>query len=187
MNTLLKGDVFISRYVDDDNEIWKRVNISIQDCSSDAEWVKESAKLNMGRSISGSSLSSILSNQANAAANASNNTSSLPGSGGAIEGDTSFKQIDGETCVWTQTPDDIEGISSLPDVKITKKDIKVKFLKQRLEVTILNTPDINLTGDLGGIIDIDGSTWNFDGNGNIVVSMEKQEAGSEWPFALRQD
>jgi hypothetical protein len=189
----IRGDVFLSRYVDDDNEIWKRVNFKIEDCSSDALWVKESAKLNIGRSVSGSSLSSILANQAAAAANANANG----GQQAAVLGekDVAFDALninkettegDKETCFWTQTPDEIEGVSVLP-TGITKKDVKVKFLPTRLEVSYNGVKDVKLTGDLGGNVDLDGCTWNFDGKGNIVVSMEKKQSGSKWPFALRQD
>lgn len=181
-----RGDVFVSRYVDDDKEIWKRVDFLVEDCSSDAQWVKDSLKLNAGRSISGSSLSSILANQAAAAGGA--------GGGGRVnEKDAGFSTQDQDnksklSCFWTQTPDEIEGVSPLPrDFEVTKKDVKVKFLQTRLEVSFKGQPDVNLTGDLGGPIDIDGCTWNFDGKGNIVVSMEKKQTGSEWPFALTQD
>lgn len=144
----------------------------------------------MGRSVSGSSLSSILSKQANAAANANSvNAGDVAAGEGSNGGQFTNTQVNGEACVWTQTPDEIEGVSSLPTSteKFVKNDIKVKFLQQRLEVTIQGKPDVNLTGDLGGQIDVDGCTWNFDGSGNIVVSMEKKKSGEEWPFALRQD
>ena len=60
----VRGDAFLSRYADDDDMIWKRLNLTSAECTSDSAWVVASADHNKGRTVSGSSLSSILSQQA---------------------------------------------------------------------------------------------------------------------------
>lgn len=172
-----RGDVFVSRYMDNDDDIWKRIDFKIEDCTSDSAWVKESLNLNKGRNVSGSSLSSILAQQANQA-NLNSGAPVTSSSSGDFQNDSK--------AIWTQTPDEIEAVSPIAE-GVTKRDVKVKFAQERLEVTIKGEPDRNLTGTLGGATDVDGCTWNFDGNGNIVVSLEKKQSGTQWPFALKQD
>jgi hypothetical protein len=203
--TEVKGDCFVSRYADDDDEVWKRINLGKGEIASDAAWVVASAARNKGRTTGGSSLSSILGQVA-----ANNSAPGQPspmhpllgGQGGAIgpglaaaapaavvaeEGGFGGAAADGGL-TWVQTPDEIEASMALP-AEVGKKDVKVKFSADRLELWLAGAAEPFLAGKLGGAVDLDGCTWTLDARkGNtLVVSLEKKDQGREWPFALKKD
>jgi len=197
----IKGDAFVSRYADNDDDVWKRINIGKGEISSDAAWVVASAARNKGRSTGGSSLSSILGQHAtNMAAQSGQQVAMHPllggqggsfggGSGGGGGGGNNGAAGEGSPapeggCKWTQTPEEIEVVCPMP-VGCGKGDVKVKFLCDRLEVSLCGKVEASLTGRLGGAVDIDGCTWTLD-KGSLVVSLEKKAQG-DWPFALRQE
>jgi hypothetical protein len=174
----IRGDCVLSRYADNDDDLWKRIDLKATECSSDAPWVVEAAKHNHGRSVGGSSLSSILGQQA-----AAMSAQSGQGVGQPLV-DTDVVPSGG--CTWTQTPEEVEVVAPLPS-GVTKNDVKVKFTSDRLDVRF-NGHQESLSGALGGHVDVDGCTWTIDTkNGCVVLSLEKRDSGKEWPFALRQD
>mmetsp|Transcript_21188 Transcript_21188/g.47817 ORF Transcript_21188/g.47817 Transcript_21188/m.47817 type:complete len:190 (-) Transcript_21188:140-709(-) len=175
----LRGDCVLSRYADNDDDIWKRIDLSVADCSSDAAWVRESAKLNAGRTSGGSSLSGILGQQADQMARQMGGQ----GDGAAPSADAAPNL--GSACSYTQTPSEVEVVAPMPE-GATKKDVKVKFSSTRLDLSFVGSDDKALKGLLGGAVDLDGCTWTID-NGSVVITMEKKEEGKEWPFALKAD
>jgi hypothetical protein len=173
------------RYVDNDDDIWKRVNFTVADVSSTAPWVQACAARNKGRDMTGSSLSGILSKQAEQMAaqqKQGSSSSSTTSASGVLDssGSSENTAIDGVT--WTQTPDEVE-VAYATRSGTTKKDVAVAFSPQRLEIRVSGT--VVLKGDLGGAVDVSGCTWTLDGQ-NLVVSLEKRES-QDWPFSLKLD
>jgi hypothetical protein len=183
--------------VDNDDDIWKRVNFTTADVSSSAPWVVACAARNAGRNASGASLSGILGKHA-AQMGAQNSSSpdgssltvltgSAAGSPEAANGSSSSGDFGGSAgaadgTTWTQTPDEVEVVCAAPP-GTTKLDVAVAFSARRLEVRFGG--GVALKGDLGGAVDVSGCTWTLDG-GNLVVSLEKRES-SDWPFSLKMD
>lgn len=179
----------LSRYADNDEDLWKRIDLKANECTSDSEWVVESAKHNKGRSSGGSSLSGLVGQHANAMQAQSGEAVGHPllqnaAAGGAGAGAGAADSGIGAGCAYTQTPDEVEVVAPLP-AGVSKKDVKVTFASARLEVRFAGKEE-KLCGDLGGNVDLDGCTWTIDGS-NLVISLEKRDSGKEWPFALRMD
>lgn len=170
----IKGDVVLSRYFDDeDKNIWKRIDLSVNECQSDSSWVVSAKQRNQGRVSGGSSLSGILQKTA------TNNTLTAQ----QPQGQNFTKEING--CTFIQTPDEVELTVPLPSEGCSKKDIHIKFASARLEVKLAGKSV--LKGKLGGVIDLDGSTWTLDGNGSVIITMEKKDMNQDWSLAIEQD
>ena len=188
------GDAFVSRYADNDDDVWRRIDIKASEIGSDAEWVVAAAVRNKGRSAGGSSLSGVLGQyaaQMHQGQGAHHPSAGAPaggagGSGGvawAGSGDASAAGAGLGGCSWTQTEEEVEVVAPVP-AGCAKKDVKVKFLPGRLELSFAgHDAGAGLAGALGGTVDLDGCTWTMDGQ-KLVVSLEKKEPGKEWPFAL---
>jgi len=167
----VRGDAVLSRYVDNEQaDVWKRIDFTAADCSSDSPWILAAAasQRQRGRAMSpGSSLSGMLQQAAGLQKQKQQqNANKLP-----------------EGCTFTASTDEIELTVPLPDGGYTKKDISVKFSTHALEVDVAGKSIIR--GDLGGAIDLDGSTWTLDGaKKSVIISLEKRYAGQDWPFIL---
>jgi len=135
--------------------------------------------------MTGSSLSGILSKQAEQMAaqqtQGSSGQSSRASSSGVVGASgSSDKGMEGVT--WTQTPDEVEVAYATP-AGTTKQDVAVVFSPQRLEIRVGGA--VVMKGDLGGAVDVSGCTWTLDGQ-NLVVSLEKRDS-QDWPFSLKLD
>ena len=196
----IKGPVAVSRYFDND-DAWHRIDLRADECVSDADWVRASLALNRGRKTQGSSLSDILKQQGAQMGLGSNGPNGAPvivdgRNGGAYGAEAaaaaaattgagaSEGKIEGGEEDFIQTGDEIELTVPLPP-GATKKDVRVKFLPDRLTLSFEGHDGAGLKGTLGGKIDLDGCTWTV-GDGNVVITMEKKAEGN-WPFALRKD
>jgi len=56
----VRGDAFVSRYADDDDNIWRRVDLGARELMPDAAWVVAARAANQGRTAGDTSLSGIL-------------------------------------------------------------------------------------------------------------------------------
>lgn len=165
-----RGDCFIGRVFDDNEDEWRRTDFPITDCNSDAAWIETTKKQRSNRSSS--DMSSMASKMG------VNNPAHInPG----MLGDTEAK---GETeqYKWNQAEDEVEitfkkdGIS-----KADKGAVKVAFSRQKLKVEFKG--EVLLEGGLYGTTQVDECTWTLS-DGVLQVNLSKAGEGS-WPTLLK--
>lgn len=157
-----RGDVFLGRTFDDDND-WRRVDFCLSDCSSSANWVAHQTSLRVSQGSKMSSLSSL--------------TASLGGGGPAVMGASPPQitqqalQTGGEEkeFKWSQNEEEVELQVPAPQ-GVVKKDVSVKFGLTTLEVSVLGKKIAH--GTLGGKIVCDGCTWTLVDN-MVQITLEK--------------
>lgn len=166
-----RGDCFIGRVFDDNEEVWRRIDFTLSDCSTDAVWVEATKKQRQNRSSS--DLSSMASKMGvNNPAHI--NPGMLPDS--QPKGET-------EQYRWQQMEDEVEitfkkeGIS-----KDDKKSVKVVFGRQKLRVEVKG--EVLLDGALCGTTTPDECTWTL-ADGVIQVTLSKA-AEMTWPALLKE-
>lgn len=165
-----RGDCFIGRVFDDTEEEWRRVDFTLQDCSTDASWVASTKKQRSNRSSS--DLTSMAS-KIGANNPAHINPSMLEDA--APKGETDQYR-------WRQAEDEIEitfkkeGIS-----KADKGAVKVAFSRQKLKVEFKG--EVLLDGALYGTTHPDESTWTLS-DGVLQVNVAKAGDNS-WPTLFK--
>lgn len=165
-----RGDCFIGRVFDDNEEEWRRIDFTLQECSSDADWVARTKKQRSNRSAS--DMSSMASKMG------VNNPAHIN------PGMLQDKEAKGETeqYRWRQVEDEVEvtfkkeGIS-----KGDKGGVKVTFGRQKLKVEFKG--EVLLEGGLYGTTHPDECTWTLS-DGVLQVNLSK--AGDvSWPTLLK--
>jgi len=169
---IFRGDCFIGRVFDDTEDEWKRIDFSIQDISTDAEWVQNVRKMREKRSAG--DMTSFAKS-----VGAHNPAQITAGAGGdaAAEGET-------EQYAWRQAGDEVE-ITFKKDglVKGDKKAVKVSFGRQKLKVEARG--DVLIDAELYAATAADESTWTLS-DGVLQVTLTKEEADN-WPRLLKGD
>lgn len=164
-----RGDCFVGRIYDDTEDVWKRIDFTLKDCSSDAPWVIQNKRARESRNINDmSSMASKLGvNQP---------VKITPES---LE-DTSAK---GETdeYKWVQNSDEVEITFKAEGLqKGDKKLVKVVSARQRLKVEIRG--ETYFDHALHGPTDVDVNTWTLS-DGVLQVTLAKASDES-WPQLL---
>mmetsp|Transcript_2135 Transcript_2135/g.2093 ORF Transcript_2135/g.2093 Transcript_2135/m.2093 type:complete len:284 (+) Transcript_2135:29-880(+) len=133
ITTEIYGDAFLSRYYDNENEEWKRVDLRIEEASISSQWVHEVAQMNAGKNMSSYTTSGItnqtLQNLLGSGSGSSNSNINSRNSVEEVKNDGPIQ--------WTQTNDDIEIQIEIPS-QTKSKDVKVKFTSTTLSVNVIN-------------------------------------------------
>lgn len=180
-NANCKGDVFIGRCIDDENgDVWKRVDFSIVDLSSESEWCRIAKLKGGGGSSAGGkpfSLNGLISGQQEHQQQ-------------KLSHDTSA-QRDGYT--WSQNDEEVEIIFVVRSV-IKSKSVKLS-VSNKSGIKLLVAGEKLLSGMLGGHIMADDCTYTLsDINGanadskkkELVLTLCKKDNGVEWPFPVKK-
>ena len=174
----LFGDVFVSRMFDDGENHWFRMDFTMKDVSSTAEWVKRTAEQMSRKLHSGPATLSGLANQF--FANSSNGGASThildnmsgPKTSGATD---SYK--------WYQTDDEVEISVPLVDCA-DKRQISVEMKPNRVRIIASGVTIID--GPLDDTIVVDESTWTFSQKDKMLqVSLSKKSSGKMWKDLLQ--
>jgi hypothetical protein len=166
-----RGDCFIGRVMDDNEDEWRRIDFTLKDCSTDASWVADVKKQRSNRSSSDMTSLAAKMNM--------NNPAHL--SPAMLED----AQAKGETeqYRWQQAEDEVEvtfkkeGIS-----KADKAGVKVAFGRQKLKVEFKG--EVLLDGSLCSTIHPDECTWTLS-DGILQVTLSKATESS-WPTLLKE-
>eukprot|EP00931_Biecheleriopsis_adriatica_P069176 TRINITY_DN43051_c0_g1_i1.p1 TRINITY_DN43051_c0_g1~~TRINITY_DN43051_c0_g1_i1.p1 ORF type:complete len:305 (+),score=75.64 TRINITY_DN43051_c0_g1_i1:91-1005(+) len=165
-----RGDVFVGRVFDDNEDEWRRMDFTLKDCSTDAVWVAQTKKQRSNRS---SSDMQSLAGKVGANNPALINPSML--------GDSAPK---GETAEysWKQTEDEVEVTFKKEGLqKGDKKLVKVVFSRQRLKVEVKG--EVIIDSELAASTNTDENTWTLsDGVLQVTLSKASEET---WPGLLK--
>lgn len=167
-----RGDCFIGRVFDDNEDEWRRIDFTLKECSSDASWVHAVKKQRANRSVND------MSSMANKMGMASNKTAHInPNTiqDKAPEGET-------EQYRWKQAEDEVE--VTFKKEGITKADkgaVKVVFARQKLKVELKG--EVLLDGTLYGTTHPDECTWTLS-DGVLQVTLSKA-GDTSWPSLLK--
>mmetsp|Transcript_19625 Transcript_19625/g.45776 ORF Transcript_19625/g.45776 Transcript_19625/m.45776 type:complete len:363 (+) Transcript_19625:285-1373(+) len=189
------GDVFVGRAIDDEvRDIWERVDLipdEVQGNVRNLPWTKVARKKGGGggRGGAAASLSKTLQDFQN------RNQPSPPrpvAANAAPGGDDEPKAYK-----WTQSDDEVELRFVVP--KETKsKNVRAKFGTQSLRVTLIGVGGdddelVLCNGETWDKIDVDGSTFTLQDEPTakptgreLCVSLEKQDAGQTWNYAIEE-
>ncbi len=180
------GDVFLSRMFDDGEDHWFRMNFSLGDVSSTAEWVKKTAEQMSMKTRSGANSLSSLSE--NFLSNISGNTAVAPSVIDAdfTNGNDAPVGGEGKGYKWTQNNEEIElTVSVVSSTANAKPNIKVVLKTRSVEVTV--NGEILVNGELLNDTIADESTWSYSKQDNIIViTLWKKVPRAAWSSAFKQ-
>jgi len=173
------GDAFISRMVDDGNDLFERLSFSLDELSSDAQWLQQAKAKNLGKTaddqiskmqdlVPGAKLITPGANQSGAS---------------AMEMDEEMPAELG-SCVWSQSDDEIEVRVLCPNCT-KSKDVSctVRSNSVHLVIKTLENGEV-LNGKLHSMVDSDDTNWSIEDCGEervVRLTMAKANAGSPWP------
>uniref|UniRef100_A0A7S1KZM6 CS domain-containing protein n=1 Tax=Alexandrium catenella TaxID=2925 RepID=A0A7S1KZM6_ALECA len=157
-----RGDIFLGRVFDDTEDVWKRMDFTLKDCASDADWMALCRKQRENRS---SGDLSSLAGQIGAKNPAHINSSMLQDA--APTGET-------EQYTWRQTDEEVEVTFKKEGLqKGDKKLVKVAFARQRLKVEVKG--EILIDTALFSQTNTDENTWTLS-DGVLQVSLAKTDS-----------
>jgi len=161
-----RGDIFLGRVFDDNEDEWKRIDFTLADCSTDASWVEQVKKQRSNRSVGDMASLGAKMGVNNAA---QINPSMLP---------DSTPSGDAEHYTWRQTEDEVEVTFKKEGLqKSDKKVVKVVFSRQKLKVEVKG--EVLLDTELNMPTQSDESTWTLM-DGVLQVNLSKASSES-WP------
>lgn len=191
------GDAFIGRYHDDERYEWKRLDFSILDMKSDADWVVQTQNMNRGKNLGSLSTSGqmqkIINNQPgqNEAPPATVFTSTV-------------QQPEIGNSTWSDVGDEVEVMVKL-DESVKKSDIEVTIRSTSLQIGIkdpakdascllrdsntLNALDEKIfkfrgANELMHPVDTSGSNWTIERSKahglHLLCSLGKKDEGTTW-------
>lgn len=166
-----RGDCFFGRVFDDTEDVWKRMDFTMKDCSTDAEWVAGCRKQRQNRS---SSDMTSLAGQIGAKNPAHINPSTLQDA--APKGET-------EKYTWRQTDEEVEVTFKVQGLqKGDKKLVKVAFSRQKLKVEVKG--EVLIDAALFSQTVADENTWTLS-DGVLQVTLAKTD-GDNWMDLLKE-
>lgn len=164
-----RGDCFVGRVFDDTEDEWRRMDFTLKDCSTDADWVASCKKQREKRS-SGDLAS--LAGQMGAKNPAHINASMLQD---APKGET-------DNYTWRQTDEEVEVTFKKEGLqKGDKKLVKVAFSRQRLKVEVKG--EVLIDAALFSQTNADESTWTLS-DGILQVTLAKTDSDN-WMDLLK--
>jgi len=167
-----KGDCFVGRVYDDNEEEWRRMDFTLKDCNTDAPWIVKTKKQRSNRSSSDmTNMASKLG--ANNPAHINPSTLADAALKGGETAEYSWKQNDEEVEVTFKK----EGLQ-----KGDKKNVKVAFSSKRLKVEIKG--EVIIDSALDGATTPDENTWTLS-DGVLQVTLSKAEEGETWTELLK--
>ncbi|CAE8643396.1 unnamed protein product [Polarella glacialis] len=165
-----RGDIFMGRIFDDNEDIWRRADFTMQDCKSDAAWIQLTKRQRSHRS--------------------NGDVASLAGKVGvtnpAMITPASLKEniAKGETddYAWRQTEEEVEVTFKKEGLeKGDKKLVKVVFGRQKLKVEIKG--EVVIDAVLAGTTTTDECLWTLS-DGVLQVTLSKADE-STWNTLLK--
>lgn len=165
-----RGDIFLGRVFDDNEEVWKRIDFTLADCNSDAPWVAQVKNLRANRSVGDvQALGAKMGVQNAAQINPSTIADATPSG-------------DAEHYTWRQTEDEVEVTFKKEGLtKDDKKAVKVVFGRQKLKVEVKG--DVLLDTALNMPTTCDESTWTLM-DGILQVNLAKADSET-WPDLIK--
>eukprot|EP00440_Ansanella_granifera_P065397 gb/GFBE01070928.1/.p1 GENE.gb/GFBE01070928.1/~~gb/GFBE01070928.1/.p1 ORF type:complete len:305 (+),score=84.59 gb/GFBE01070928.1/:1-915(+) len=167
---IFKGDCFIGRVFDDNEDEWRRMDFTFQDLSADAAWVQSTKKQRSNRSSSDmASLAGKMGVNNPAHINPSMLADATP------KGETADYS-------WKQSEDEVEVTLKKEGLqKGDKKLVKVVFSRQRLKVEVKG--EVVIDSALAGTTNADECTWTLsDGVVQLTLAKANEET---WPELLK--
>eukprot|EP00301_Raphidiophrys_heterophryoidea_P018238 c3234_g1_i1.p1 GENE.c3234_g1_i1~~c3234_g1_i1.p1 ORF type:complete len:307 (+),score=70.69 c3234_g1_i1:23-922(+) len=167
-NHITRGDCFIGRYFDDDEE-WRRIDFTIADCSTSSSfWIKQAKEDNSSdKSAASRSLSGLLQNMS--PPSASSNTPA------AAKGPA--KEPWGE---WDQNDEELTLKVSIPSTT-QSRDVKVDLKPSTVKLTVGGKVLLSATlPQQQQRIRVDESLWTIDvdqGNKSVCITAAKAQGG----------
>lgn len=193
----LLGDAFIGRYHDDEAQnIWKRVDFTIDEIVSDRKWCEQARRKGGGGGQGNSSASSLsgimnqtlnknntyqqrqsLQNQLLSASDTAENTN----------GET-IAEFEGNPYVWSQSQEDVELKFNVAG-GTKAKYCKVVFTKSSLKVTVAG--QTLFQGSLNSEISVDDSTYTLQQLSSqekeLTVTLNKKTPSEHWGTVKKED
>jgi len=153
---VLCGDIYIGRQKWRKGGLVKNIDFTLSDLDHNSLWVQRAPTENL-------EFQKAMQPEAHAAAQeAVSNNSGLT------------EEVDEGDYKYTQDEDDIE-ITFPIGTDVTKRDVKIEFLRRELRVT----KPISFSIKLWKLVDVDGCSWTM-GDGKVKISLQKQ-GGGHWP------
>jgi len=165
-----RGDCFVGRVFDDTQDEWRRMDFTLKDCSTDADWIQQT-KLQRANRKSGDLQN--LANSIGANNPAQINPSMMAESPKGETADYSWKQSEDEVEVTFKQ----EGLQ-----KGDKKYVKVAFGRKRLKVSVKD--QVIIDSPLAGNTTEDECTWTLS-DGILQVTLVKED-GDTWSELLAE-
>lgn len=160
----LRGDCFVSRYFDDDDQ-WIRKDFCLSDCSSDAPWIRQARNNSKGGGMA--SLSSLYDQLGGSSQDPVKIDATQ-----VIQSEMEKTRTHGENVVWHQTDTDVEICVMLP-AGVNKRDIKVVSHRKSLSIHLEGWKLLHFP-DLFSHIDPDATCWTLDASSRVLnVTLEK--------------
>lgn len=201
----IHGDVFFGKYHDDESKPWVRLDFSMDDMNSDAEWCKIAQVKNQGAQRKAYSTSSVLQNMMN---NKNGNGPAIITPDNLTTAPTHVQHYDNgedsktenEALKWTQTADEIEMKIKLPGV-FKSSDFNIQIKSKKLIILLKSGKSIPLTteftnnekitqifqstgGELFQKIDPDSSSWQLskskNGNETVLEITLAKTSAARW-------
>lgn len=166
---IFRGDTFMGRVFDDNEDEWRRTDFSLSECNSDAPWV---AKVKQQRSNRSSSDMSSMAAKMGVGKDAARITPDMLEH--APTGET-------EAYKWRQTSDEVEVTFKCELQKSEKKLVKVTFKRQQLKVEVKG--EVVIDAQLFMPCTVDECTWTLS-DGVLQVNLAKAEE-ENWQALLQ--
>jgi len=166
-----RGDIFLARIFDDNEDKWYRQDFTMKDCSSEADWVTKTKKQRSNKSAGDM--------KALADKMGVNNPAKIDPSmlnDGPPKGET-------DKYAWRQTEDEVEITFKKEGLqKGDKKLVKVAFSRQKLKVEAKG--EVLIDAQLCQATQPDEATWTLS-DSVLQVTLSKADAES-WPSLLKE-
>lgn len=161
-----RGDIFVGRVFDDTKDEWRRIDLTLKDCSTDAAWVLTTKKQRENRSVG--DLSSLAGKIG--AKNPAHITPDMLQEAAPTGETDQYK--------WCQKEDEVEVTFKKEGLlKGDKKLVKVVFKRQQLKVEAKG--EVLIDSALFGPTNPDESTWTLsDGVLQVTLSKANEESWS---------
>lgn len=182
----IHGDVFFGKAHDDESKPWIRLDFTLADLSSDADWVKVAQVKNVGKkgAYSTSGVLQSMMKQGNTQYIDSNQVEEVGNDS------SSSDKVENDALSWNQTSDEVEvKVAIVGKLKASDLDIKIKSNRLQIRLksgqTIPNSNQGKVSklfmeggAELFGRIDVEASTWQIEKskdneNTTIVVTLSK--------------
>jgi HSP20 family molecular chaperone IbpA len=190
----IHGDVFFGKYHDDESKPWVRLDFSMDDLKSDAEWIQV-AQIKNKEGKKAASTSSVLENMMKQQqGNNNNNTQFI--SNAEEEKGPSGPRTENEALNWTQSEDEVEVRVKVPgNLKASDFNIQIKSSKLQILLKSGQTIPFSSEGNVGKIfqaggaelarkIDPDSSSWQLekskDGKETTIILTLGKDSKARW-------
>jgi len=171
-DTVVMGDCYVGRALDDERIEWKRENFGVVDFAVDAPWVIAASEANSGKKMSSFTTSGALQMMGGGGGGGGGGAGggeSGGGGGGGVE--VGEQESTSSGVKWSETSSTVD--FSFPVQSLTAKQLRVVISAKTISVSETTNPAVPLLSlSLAGTVSIDESTWTV-ADGKIEFSLEK--------------